>query len=165
MIKHKDIIKGFDPIYTNDSKVLILGSFPSVLSFENNFYYGNPRNHFWYLMNEIFDERINTVEDKKKILIKHNIALWDIVASGENNKKGKQSSSDSNLSCIVPADIRWIIGQTKIDKILCNGKKSFSLLEKYFPDLAQIAYTMPSTSPANFNFNKQVWIEQLKEYR
>ncbi len=156
-------MQGFNAVFNENSRLLILGSFPSVLSFQNGFYYGNPRNRFWGLMQEIFGGSIETIEDKKELLLANNIALWDIVAGGTNQKQGKQSSSDSNLACDTPADIKWILSKTKITKIICNGKKSYELFCKFYPKLVDITICLPSTSPANVRFDKTLWIEQLKQ--
>ncbi len=154
---------GFNAVFDKNSRLLILGSFPSVLSFQNGFYYGNPRNRFWWLMQEVFAESIASIEDKKQLLLKHNIALWDIVAGGENLKEGRESSSDSNLKCEKVADIDWIISQTKIGKIICNGKKAYELFCKHYPHLIGIAVCLPSTSPANVRFDKNLWLSELEQ--
>lgn len=154
---------GFEPVFDSESELLILGSFPSVLSFQNNFYYGNPRNRFWGLMQELFCMPIGSIEEKKSLLLANHIALWDIVQNGENIANGKLSSSDSNLKCGIVSDIPWLIAQTKVDKIICNGKKSFELFCKYYPDLVEISVCLPSTSPANVRFDKDLWYKQLKK--
>lgn len=155
----------FEPVFDSESQVLILGSFPSVLSFKNNFYYGNPQNRFWGLMQEIFGMSVATIEDKKTLLLTNNIALWDIVQSGENTFNGKASSSDSNLKCEVVADIDWLISNSKVQKIVCNGKKAYELFCKNYPKLVSMAVCLPSTSPANVRFEKKSWIEQLKDLK
>lgn len=154
---------GFEPVFNGESRVLILGSFPSVLSFQNNFYYGNPRNRFWGLMQEIFGMQVSTIEDKKALLLANNVALWDIVLSGENIVNGKLGSNDSNLKCDVVADIPWLISNTKVNKIICNGKKSFELFCKHYPQLIDMVVCLPSTSPANVRFNKDMWLNELKK--
>lgn len=157
--------EGFSPIYNKDSRVLILGSFPSVLSFAQGFYYGNPRNRFWGLMQEIFGGSVDTIADKKQLMLTNNIALWDIVLSGENLNNGREGSADSNLKCGVVADIPTLINDSKIEKIICNGKKSFELFCKYYPDLQKIVVCLPSTSPANVRFDKNSWIRELEEFK
>lgn len=154
---------GFDAVFDKNSKVLILGSFPSVLSFKEGFYYGNPRNRFWGLLQEIYCRQLNSIEDKKQLLLDNNIALWDIVFTGQNINNGKESSSDSNLHCEQVADIPWIISNSKIKKIICNGKKSYELFCKYYKDLVDMAICLPSTSPANVRFDKEQWIENLSK--
>lgn len=156
-------MNGFEPVFDSESELLILGSFPSVLSFQNNFYYGNPRNRFWGLMHELFGMPVGSIQEKKSLLLANNIALWDIVQNGENIANGKLSSSDSNLKCGVAADIPWLMAQTKVDKIICNGKKSFELFCKYYPKLVEIAVCLPSTSPANVRFDKDLWYKELKK--
>lgn len=153
---------GFEPVFDINSKILILGSFPSVLSFKQGFYYGNPRNRFWGLMQEVFGMSIESINSKKQLLLKNNIALWDIVLSGENLNNGRESSSDSNLKCEIVADIPKIISQSKIVSIICNGKKAYELFCKYYPNLIDIAVCLPSTSPANVRFDKDIWIKTLE---
>ena len=154
---------GFNAVFDKNSRLLILGSFPSVLSFQNGFYYGNPRNRFWGLIQEVFAESISSIDEKKQLLLKHNIALWDIVAGGENLKEGRENSSDSNLKCEKVADIDWIINQTKINKIICNGKKAYELFCNHYPHLIDIAVCLPSTSPANVRFDKDLWLNELEQ--
>ena len=153
---------GFEPVFDINSKILILGSFPSVLSFKQGFYYGNPRNRFWGLMQEVFGMSIESINSKKQLLLKNNIALWDIVLSGENLNNGRESSSDSNLKWERVADIPKIISQSKIVSIICNGKKAYELFCKYYPNLIDIAVCLPSTSPANVRFDKDIWIKTLE---
>jgi len=114
---------GFEPVFDSNSTILILGSFPSVLSFKQGFYYGNPRNRFWGLMQEIFGGQIDSIPNKKQLILNNKIALWDIVLNGENMNNGRESSSDSNLKCKIVADIPWIIKNSKIKKVICKIKK------------------------------------------
>lgn len=153
---------GFEPVFDSFSRILILGSFPSVLSFKQGFYYGNSRNRFWGLMQEVFGMSVDTIENKKQLLLKNNIALWDIVLSGENLNNGRESSSDSNLKCEIVADIPKIMSKSSISKIICNGKKSYELFCKYYPNLIDISVCLPSTSPANVRFDKDIWVKELK---
>lgn len=155
---------GFEAIFDKSSKILILGSFPSVMSFQNEFYYGNPRNRFWGLMQEVFGGSIASIADKKQLLLKNNIALWDIVQTGENLNKGKESSSDSNLVCGGVADIPSLLAKTNVQNIICNGKKSYELFCKYYPELKELVVCLPSTSPANVRFDKAIWLQHLTKY-
>lgn len=152
---------GFEPIYNQESKILILGSFPSIKSRENNFYYGNKQNKFWRMLEYIFNEKIeNEINDKTQFLLKHNIALWDIV-----KKSYIKTSNDSELVNLSKKDINNISlllpPNTKIEKILCNGTKSFQLVKKFIKTSLPII-CLPSTSPANFKFDLQKWKNELK---
>lgn len=154
----KPELNGFSPIFNRNSKILILGSFPSVVSRQNNFYYGNLKNRFWTTLNLIFNENANTIDEKIKMLLNHKIALWDIVKSCNN-----KNSMDSNLKDIKFANVLMILKTAKIEKVLCNGTKSYELTKKYFKEnkLALPLIKMPSTSPANTKFNFNEWKHQL----
>ncbi len=154
---------GFEPVFDSNSTILILGSFPSVLSFKQGFYYGNPRNRFWGLMQEIFGGQIDSIPNKKQLILNNKIALWDIVLNGENMNNGRESSSDSNLKCEIVADIPWIIKNSKIKKVICNGKKAYELYCKYYPEFVDIVVCLPSTSPANVRFDKDSWVNELSK--
>lgn len=128
------MFQGFEPIFDRDSKLLILGSFPSVKSRETNFYYGNKQNRFWRVLEQTFCESaVESIESKKKLLQKHKIALWDIVKTCEI-----KGSSDSDLKCLEAVDLSLILNFAKIEKIICNGVKAFELFKKYYPSLTVI---------------------------
>lgn len=154
------MFKGFDPIYNSESKVLILGSFPSVKSREVGFYYGNKQNKFWKVLSKIFNEEIGQDKIfKTNFLIKHCIALYDIVA--ESNLIG---SADEKLkkSKIKISDITNLLPpNTNVCKILCNGKTAFELLKKSSVRYNVPIIYLPSTSPANTNFDFKVWEQEL----
>lgn len=135
-----------DPIYDKNSKILILGSMPSVKSRELGFYYAHPRNRFWSTLEKIYNEKINnTKEDKINFLIKHNIALFDVLKSCEIN-----SSSDSSIKDTIPNDLTDILNNSNIKIIFTTGKKAYDLYNKYLKDKTGIeAILLPSTSPAN----------------
>ena len=136
----------FPPLYNQDSKILILGSFPSVKSREQNFFYGHPQNRFWKVTSHIFNSPTPlTIEEKKNFLLKNNIALWDVLASCEIT-----GSSDSSIKNAVANDISQIICNSKIEKIFVNGKTAEKYYNKYIkPQIKQSAICLPSTSPAN----------------
>lgn len=145
----------FDPIYNEKSKILILGTFPSVKSREYGFYYGHPRNRFWKLLGSLMREPIPiTIEDKKQFLLKNNIAIWDVVESCDI-----MGSSDSSIKNVVPTDINRILYIAPIEKIYANGAKAHQLYEKYtLPVIKREIIKLPSTSPANamFSFERLV---------
>ena len=145
------------PIYDENSKILILGSFPSVKSRENQFFYHHPQNRFWKVMASIFNEDIPaTIEDKKSLLIRNKVALWDVIKSCEI-----KGSSDSSIRNVVPNDINLILEKSNIQQIFCNGNKSYSLYKKYLEkDTGIKSISLPSTSPANARFNLDMLLHE-----
>ena len=147
----------FGPFYNCDSKILILGSFPSVKSREVNFYYGHPQNRFWKVLASIFEDELPiTIEDKKAFLTKHHIALWDSIASCVI-----QGSSDASIQNVEVNNIQEIIEKTKIQTIVLNGKAA----SKYFVKPAIFdgeIYVLPSTSAANASYTLDKLIEKWK---
>ena len=155
------IVHPIPPLYDKNSRVLILGSFPSVKSREAQFFYGHPQNRFWKVIAAIFKEDVpKTIPEKKKMLIKNHIALWDTIASCEIT-----GSSDSSITKAVPNDLSPIFKTAKIEKVFCNGTKSFELYQKYiFPNNNNIkAEKLPSTSPANAAYNLEKLIKEWSE--
>ena len=150
----------FEPVIDKKSKVLILGSFPSVKSREINFYYGNKQNRFWKVLEEYFDEKVpENTDGKRAFLLAHHIALWDII--GSSTIKG---STDNEL--VKKIDSVNIIPKLlqdfpTIQAVICNGKASYNLTTKYFPNITAIY--LPSTSPANVSFKKEAWFEMLEK--
>ena len=134
------------PVFDKDSKVLILGSFPSVRSREEGFFYGHPQNRFWKVTSQIFGEELPvTVDEKKAFLIRNHIALWDVIGSCEID-----GSSDSSIRNVTVNDLSVILGTADIRAIFLNGKKAEQYYLKYlFPVLKRDAVCLPSTSPAN----------------
>ena len=158
------IIHPIPPLYDENCKILILGSFPSVKSREAMFFYGHPQNRFWKVMAALCNESVpETIEEKKKMLLKHNIAIWDVIDSCDII-----GSSDSSIKNVVPADIAGLLQKTKIERIFANGKTAEKLYNKYVKEQTGKEITvLPSTSPANaaFSFDKlvEVWREEIGE--
>ena len=146
----------FEPIYREDSRILILGTFPSVKSREQQFYYGHPRNRFWQVLAELACSKVpQNIEEKKEFLLQNRIALWDVIQSCTI-----EGSSDSSIRDVVPNNIPMLLNQSQIKEIYANGAKAYSLYEKYvYPSCLKQAVKLPSTSPANaaFSFEKLVW--------
>ncbi len=142
----KSITHPFPPLYNENSRTLILGSFPSVKSREAMFFYGHPQNRFWKVLAVLFDEKIpENIGEKKELVLKNNLALWDSIHSCTIT-----GSSDSSVKDVVPNDISKIINSSKIDKVFCNGALSYKMYTKYiFPTTGIEAVKLPSTSPAN----------------
>ena len=134
------------PVFDKDSKVLILGSFPSVKSREEGFFYGHPQNRFWKVTSKVFgDELPVTIDEKKAFLIRNHIALWDVIGSCEID-----GSSDSSIRDVTVNDLSVILDTADIRAIFLNGKKAEQYYLKYlFPVLKRDAVCLPSTSPAN----------------
>lgn len=143
---YQHITHPFPPLYDENSRILILGSFPSVKSREQKFFYGHPQNRFWKVLATVLaDEVPMTIAEKRAFLLKHHIAVWDVIYSCDI-----QGSSDSSIRNAEPTDLSQILEKAKIQKIFCNGKTSGNMYEKYQKQLTQIqAVTLPSTSPAN----------------
>jgi hypoxanthine-DNA glycosylase len=135
----------FEPYVPMDVKVLILGSFPSIKSFEENFYYAHPQNQFWRLLASVYDEETpQSIEQKSSFLEKYKIALWDMVASCE-----RENSLDTNLKNIKVNDIEGFLkGHPTIKKVCFTGKTSQKLYDKNFSHLNILTYYLPSPSPA-----------------
>ena len=132
------------PVYDKNSKILILGSFPSVKSRENQFFYHHPQ-----------DIPV-TIDDKKEFLLNNNIAVWDVIASCEI-----EGSSDSSIKNVVVNDLNKIIDTCDIKQIFCNGGKSFELYKKYCEKNTNLkAIKLPSTSPANARFSLEKLINE-----
>ena len=138
------LVHPFPAVYDAESKILILGSFPSVKSREVNFYYGHPQNRFWKVMGQIFDENIgSSTEEKEDFCHKHRIALWDVIYSCRIT-----GSSDASITDVKVNDFNDLLKKTKIRHIFLNGKTAGRLFEKYGD--CDMAYSiLSSTSPAN----------------
>ena len=140
------------PFYNKDSKVLILGSFPSVKSREEGFYYAHPQNRFWKVISHVLGENEpKRIDEKKEFLDKYHIALWDVIYKCEI-----MGASDSTISNVIPNDIKWLIKKTQIRFIITTGKKAHELYQKYcFDDVLIQDICLPSTSSANgrYSFN------------
>ena len=136
----------FDAIADEHSKVLILGSFPSIKSFEQNFYYAHPRNLFWPIMESIFHVTLPTNEARRTFALAHGIALWDTYRS---LSREAGNSSDANLKDLVPNDFHLFFKQhPKIEHIFFTGRKAEQGYKKYFSDINIETTLLPSTSPA-----------------
>lgn len=141
MIQHP-----IEPIYNENSRILILGSFPSVKSREEGFFYGHPQNRFWRVLSAVYQmETPITVEEKTKFLLDNNIAVWDVIASCDI-----VGSSDSSIKNVIPNDIQRIVDVASIEKIFVNGKKAEQLYKKYIEnEIGRQVICLPSTSSAN----------------
>ena len=153
-----DAIKGFAPVFSKDSEILVLGSFPSVPSRLDGFYYGNKRNRFWSTLAKIFNKDTpKTKEEKIAFIFEHKLALWDIVECCD-----VKGSADVNLKNYQVVDLSVVLNETNLKAIICNGKKSYEVYSKNY-DLPVKVYSLPSTSPANVSFNVKKWEDAFEE--
>lgn len=148
----------FAPVFDANSVILILGTFPSVQSRENGFYYGHPQNRFWKVLAEILKTELpETIDEKKQMLLANRIAVWDVIKSCEI-----LNSADSSIKNVVPNDFTRILSDTKIKTIYSNGKTAERLYNKFVKENTgrEIVF-LPSTSPANASFDME---RLLKEW-
>lgn len=146
----------FGPLYNDSSRVLILGSFPSVKSRKQAFFYGHPQNRFWKVIAALFDSEVpQTIDEKKSLILSNGLALWDSIGSCEII-----GSSDASIKNAEPNDLRIITDSCDIRAIYCNGKKSLEVYMRYIaPVLGRTAEALPSTSPANAAWNLDRLVE------
>ena len=155
----------FPPLYDEESKILILGSFPSVKSREMKFFYGHPQNRFWKVIASIFDEKIpESIEEKKELILRNHLALWDVIAECEIT-----GSSDASIKNAKANDLSEILDNAPIQKIIVNGKTAEKLYIKYIEPVTGIkAVVLPSTSPANAAWSLErlvdAWRPEIDKY-
>ena len=161
---------GFGPLYDEASEVLILGSFPSVKSREQAFFYGHPQNRFWKIIAALYGEPVpgtdaseETIGVKRALILRHHLALYDVIEACEI-----LGSSDSSIRAVVPADLGPILKGSRITRIFVNGKTAGKYYEKYLEPLTGIrAVVLPSSSPANAAWSLEkltnAWGEALFE--
>lgn len=149
----------FAPLFNEQTKILILGSFPSIVSREKAFYYMNPYNRFYKVLSVLLLEDLYECDilEKQQILLKYNIGLYDVIKSC--TIKG---SSDSSIRDIIVNDLEKIITETKITKIILNGGLAYRLFCKYFPQLQEYAIRLPSTSSANAKYSLLKLVDEWK---
>ena len=156
------IVHPIEPFYQENSKILILGSFPSVKSREQMFFYGHSQNRFWRVISSIFGEKVpNSIEEKKVLLKNNGIALWDVIHSCEIT-----GSSDSSIKDARPNDISKILKSANIQKIFVNGKTAKAHYDKYIKNgIGREAICLPSTSPANAAWSLDKLIEAWSQIK
>lgn len=163
MNEYKHIKHGFEPVYDSSSRILILGTLPSVKSREQQFYYGHPQNRFWKVLGRLCEEETvpQTMEEKIHFLLKHHIAVWDVIAECDII-----GSSDSSIKNVVPADLTRILNGAPIQGIYANGGKAYELYMKYcYEKTGREIVKLPSTSPANASFQldrlSAIWKKEI----
>ena len=171
MGENQTIIHEIQPVWDKNSKVLILGTMPSPKSREAGFFYMHPQNRFWRVLPAVFEETLSTlnnasekeaaIEERKAFLLRHHVALWDVLASCDIN-----GAADSSIRNAVPNDFHGIFGAAKIHRVYCTGKTAFAFWKRFCAAEYETSYDvkcecLPSTSPANAS-----WTEErlLQEY-
>lgn len=151
-------VKGFPPYFDGESRVLILGSFPSVKSRAQQFYYGNPQNAFWRILANFFGaDKPETVEEKKRFLTARRIALWDIVTECEIT-----ASRDETIKNFKVANLEEVLQNAPIECILINGGKAYEVFKRAYGGIGTEVIKLPSTSPANTRRNEEEWYAVLR---
>ena len=145
-MEYTRITHPFPPVYDAYSRVLILGSLPSVRSRAEGFFYGHPRNRFWPLLARLLEEPVPvTIEEKRALALRHHIALWDVILSCEI-----RGSADSSIRHAVPTDLSPILAAAPVRAVFCNGQTAGAYYRRYqAPLTGREAIVLPSTSPAN----------------
>lgn len=155
----------FEPVYDEYSEILILGTFPSVKSRENNFYYGHPQNRFWKVIANINNVPVpESIDEKRKLLLDLHIAIWDVVASCSIS-----GSSDSSIKDVTANDISKLLKDTNIKTIYGNGAKACELYNRYvYSKTGRAIVKLPSTSPANAGYSLErlceLWRKEVIAY-
>ena len=159
------IVHPFPPLYDEHSRILILGSFPSVKSREQLFFYGHPQNRFWKVLSSVLGCPVpQNIPEKRQMLLTHHVALWDSIGQCEI-----EGSSDASIEGVIPNDLSPIFTAAEIRQVFCNGKKSFEMYTKHLEPLTgRSAVCLPSTSPANAAWSLErltaYWSERLRPF-
>lgn len=173
---YQHIEHGFEPVFDQHSRVLVLGSFPSVLSRANAFYYGNPQNRFWRVMAACLGVPVPpnegdslasgepatldaSVAAKRSMLLNGGVALWDVIESCDI-----KGSSDASIKNVVPARVELITSNASIEQVICNGGTAGHLYKRYLQERTCLpAVVLPSTSPANAAWRLERLVERWRE--
>lgn len=153
------IIHPIPPLFSKDSKTLILGSFPSIKSREAEFFYGHPQNRFWAVVAEVFNcPKPETIEEKKEFVLSNKLAMWDVIGQCEI-----EGSADSTIKNVTANDLSIILDNASIERIFVNGKTAEKYYNKYtYPKTGIKAICLPSTSPANAAWSIPKLVEAWK---
>ena len=154
------ILHPIPPVFDENSRVLILGSFPSVKSREQGFFYGHPQNRFWKVTAALFAEDApQSIEEKRSFLLRNRIAVWGVIGSCDI-----VGSSDASIRNVTANDLSVILNAADIRAIFVNGKTAYAYYQKYTePKIGRPAICLPSTSPANAAWSVERLIEAWKE--
>ena len=153
------IIHPIPPLFNENSKTLILGSFPSVKSRESAFFYGYKQNRFWQVVASVLGEKTpNSIEEKKKLILGNNLALWDVIGKCEI-----EGSADSTIKNVTANDLTIILNNAPIDRIFVKGKTALKYYDKFIlPSINRPAILLPSTSPATAVYTLEKLINEWK---
>jgi len=157
------VIHSFEPVYDENSKVLLLGTIPSPKSRENTFYYGHPQNRFWSVLKNVFSYtgNLSSVEDKRQFLLSKNIALWDVLSACDI-----EGADDASIKNPLPNDLNYIIQKSKIKQVFTTGAKAHTLYEKLsYPSTQIHAVKLLSTSPANCRYKLEELVADYSRVR
>lgn len=159
MEEYQKVRHEFPPVYDEHSRILILGSFPSVRSREQQFYYGHPQNRFWKVIAALTQSEVPaTIEEKKKLLLENRIAVWDVIAQCDII-----GSSDSSIKNVTATDLECIFQKADIEQIFANGQTAKKLYDRYQKkNCGREIIGLPSTSPANAAFSLDRLIEEWR---
>ena len=158
LMSNKKIEHPFQPLVFKDSKILILGSFPSIDSFEKSFYYAHPRNQFWKLLSELSAYPINNRDQKIWLLKVSKIALWDMVKNCT-----RDSLLDSSLEDIEVNNLAEFLEEhPTIEKVAFTGRLAERLFKIHFDYLEIETVYLPSPSSA---YAKMSFEQKLEKYR
>lgn len=162
MADYERIHHAFDPVFDDACRVLVLGSLPSAASREVRFYYGNPRNRFWRVVASVVGEPVPADDDvatKRALLLRHGIALWDVVGSCDI-----RGSSDASIRHVVPNDVARVLAVASVEAVLCNGGTAGRLYRRWLEaQLGVAAEVLPSTSPANAAWSLERLVGRWRE--
>ena len=162
MTKHQTVTHPFRPLFQTDSKILILGSFPSIKTREYGFFYGHPRNRFWPLLERIFGVKLSTdIEERRAFLLQHHLAVYDVIYRCDIIGSG-----DASIQNVVPSDLSPILKEADIRQIFCNGGTAYRYYQKYQEQKTGVnAIQLPSTSPANARYSMEDLYDRWKILR
>ena len=149
-----------EPVWDKNSRILILGSFPSVKSREGKFFYHHPQNRFWKVMAAVLEVPVpQTVEEKRRMLLEHHVAVWDVIGSCQI-----EGSSDSSIRDVVPNDLNRLLMAAPVEKIFTNGATAWKMYNRYTKLVTgREAEKLPSTSPANAAWSLEKLVREWKE--
>jgi len=164
MSKAEKQVHPFEPIYDSNSRILVLGTMPSVASRQNRFYYAHPQNRFWKVLSLVLDTPLPlNIREKREMLLRHGIALWDVLKSCRIYK-----SQDSSIKDPVVNDFEPVLRNSQICAVFANGSKAGSLYRKLaYPQTGIPCTVLPSTSPANAQYSLEKLVQEwmvIREY-
>lgn len=158
--RYETITHTLEPLYNSESKILILGSFPSVKTREYGFFYGHPQNRFWPVMEKLFNVELSRdIDERRDFLLSHSIAVFDSIYECDII-----GSSDASIKNVKPSNLVDIVKTADIKQVFCNGGTSYKYYKKYHAkELGLKGVKLPSTSPANARYRLDDLLEEWSE--